>query len=178
MTTTTPTLPPDDWPIDDDLFDDWLAAWAHVGEVRGWLGRDGIHPYREVTTGSELCRCTSEFSADRYGCRYHFPTGRCRCVWDVTHPTQHHRIPNRSCPAHWQPPEPEPPAVPLCSCEYVIHLACVPLVNHPRARVRSSRFVVATGFTIDPWCPHHGAEPRWTPTDRPWETTLGPDETT
>lgn len=177
-------------PYDDSdaPHDVWWAAYEHLWMLRHVMtGRAEYTPshfQHQLTTGSELCTCRyrrylisapDDVEPER-GCRYHFPTGRCRCVWEFDG-VRGHRIPNRACPAHWQP-EPAPPAVPPCGCEYVIHLARVPLASRPYSRkVRSSRFVVATGFKVDLWCPHHGEPPRWTPADRPWETTLGPDET-
>jgi hypothetical protein len=41
-----------------------------------------------------------------------------------------------------------------CSCEYVKHYARVPIYG--RHTVRARTIVVATGFQIDPDCPHHG----------------------
>lgn len=161
--------------------DVWWAAYEHLWMLRHIMtGRAEYTPHHfqhQLTTGAELCKCGCDgANCGQPGCRWHFPTGRCRCVWDVTHATQHHRIPNRSCPAHWQPPEPAPPAVPPCSCEYLLHEARM-VAQSTRARVRAITAVVGSAFILDPWCPHHGAEPRWTPADRPWETTLGPDET-
>lgn len=45
-----------------------------------------------------------------------------------------------------------------CSCKYVHHTTSYPTPGqsaHAR-RVRHTTRVVATGFTLDPACPHHG----------------------
>ena len=61
-----------------------------------------------------------------------------------------------------------------CSCEYVIHTASAPIYG--ARRVYRTEWVVATGFQIDPFCPHHG---RLTAAqaDRLWEIVLTEEET-